>query len=179
MKIAGIIGWTLLGVVSGYGESAEAPAHPPDVLLKVVQAAQSSKAEALVSQRGDSSDTYHLRDAHYLGYIMRDGKSYTVAWLFYVRSRPEGREKPLARGHDFIVILDPDFKIVSCGQAGGGPYRMEGDKLFDAAGEAADFQSKDIVIRHGGYPISGGSFLPYPFPDRITDEEWDRGSFKR
>jgi len=176
---------SFLSAVSLLGSSAlcfaagtEAPARPPDVLKRMVVAAESSGIEVLDSKSGDSRDTYHLRDAHYLGYTVRDGKAYTVAWLFYIRSTPEGREIPPARGHDFIVMFDPDFRIVACAGAGGGPYRMEGDRLMDAEGECADFKSRDIAVRHGGWLI-GNSTLAYPFSDRITDAEWEAGTFKR
>jgi hypothetical protein len=54
---------------------------------------------------------------------------------------------------------------------------MQGDKLYFGENKepSADFTSTEPAIRHGGYVKVG---LPYPFPDRISDEEWDSGSFR-
>ena len=167
----------LLSSLPCAAEGPDAPANPPDVLLKMIQAVESSKTGGPTSRLGESGGTYHLRDAHFLGTVTRDGRTYTFGWLKFIRSRPADRETPPARGHDFIVVLDPEFKLVSHGEAGMGPYRIEGDRLI-GDGVDVDLQSKDPLIRRNGFLI-GGQFLEYPFPDRITDEEWESGKFKR
>ena len=179
MTIARLLFLLLLATPLPCGaEGPDAPVDPPNVLLKIVQAIESSKIEELTSKQGDSTDTYHLREAHFLGSVSRDNRTYTVGWMKFIRSRPANRDTPPARGHDFIVILDPDFKIVSHARVGMGPYRMEGHRLT-GGGADVNFQNTEPLTRHRGYMIDGSSFLPYPFPDRITDEEWNAGTFKR
>jgi hypothetical protein len=146
-------------------------------LLKIVQAAESSKIDEITSRTGDSNDTYHLRDAHFLGSVTRDGRTYTFGWIKFIRSRPANRETPPARGHDFIVVLDSELKLVSYSRVEMGSYRIEGNRLIGEEGEV-DLQSKEPLTRYKGFFI-GGQFLPYPFPDRITEEEWESGKFKR
>jgi len=158
-------------------EGPDAPANPPNILLKIVQAVEGSKIDEITSRAGDSNDTYHLREAHFLGSVTRDGRTYSFGWIKFIRSHPADRETPPAKGHDFIVVLDPELKLVSYGRVDMGPFRIEGNRLIGEDGEV-DLQSKEPLTRYKGFFI-GGQFLPYPFPDRITETEWESGNFKR
>lgn len=164
-------------VVPIFAEGPDAPTNPPNILLKIVQAVEGSKIDEINSRTSDSNGTYHLREAHFLGSVTRDGRTYNFGWFKFIRSRPADRETPPARGHDFIIVLDPEFKLVSYARVGMGPYRIEGDRL-KGDGVDVDLQSKDPLIRRNGFLIDG-QFLEYPFPDRITEEEWRSGNFKR
>ena len=138
---------------------------------------EGSKIDEISSGAGDSNDTYHLREAHLLGSVTRDGRTYNFGWFKFIRSRPADRETPPARGHDFIMIMDPDLKLVSYTRVEMGPYRIDGDRLI-GDGVDVDLQNREPLTRYRGYFI-GGQFLPYPFPDRISDEEWASGKFKQ
>jgi hypothetical protein len=56
---------------------------------------------------------------------------------------------------------------------------MRGEMLYAGAYDqnkkpCADFGSTRALTRHGGYPEIG---LDYPFPDRISEEDWQSGAF--
>ena len=109
--------------------------------------------------------------------MLRDAQRFTIAQATYVRSSSPGSETPPPRGHDFILILDSKFKIVSHARCGFERYRMSGDRLMLGDAELADFQTTDERIRHGGFLLDG--VLRYPFADRISDADWDSGAFKK
>ena len=158
------------------GDSGE-PAAEPKVLLKIIQAIEASKDDELTSKSSDGGTSYHLRETRYLGTVLRDAQRFTIAQATYVRSSSPGSETPPPRGHDFILILDSKFKIVSHARCGFERYRMSGDRLMLGDAELADFQTTDERIRHGGFLLDG--VLRYPFADRISDADWDSGAFKK
>lgn len=168
-----------LFAIGGYCAAADSgdALEEPQTLLKVVTAVEKSGIDELTSKKDEQGTSYHMRRIDLVGTITRDKRVYSIAHAVFVRSSPPGRDTPPARGHDFIIALDDGFKIVGVGRTGFGSYRMQGDKLYFGENKepCADFGSTDPAIRHGGYFEIG---LPYPFPDRISDEEWDSGSFR-
>ena len=168
-----------------HGADARYPQDEPKILLKIVTALENSGIEELDSNKtpGEGENTtYHLCSADFLGVVERNGGKFTIALAFYRRSSPPDGETPPARGHSFIVVLDKDWKVVGHGRpdVDGGIY-MLGDKLYSKkrgeleGKEVADFASTSPQIRHGGYYLLN---LEYPFPDRISDEDWDAGNFE-
>ena len=173
-----LIAIALLAVATVHAADSGEPAAEPKVLLKIVQAIEASKVDELTSKAGDGGTSYHLREVRYLGTVSRDAQRFTIAQATFVRSSIPGKDTPPPRGHDFILILDSTFKIVSHARCEFGPYHMRGDRLMLGDTVAADFQTTDERIRHGGF-LMGGGFLPYPFADRISDADWDSGAFRK
>jgi len=157
-------------------DSGEALAEPK-TLVKVISAIESSGIDELTSKKDEQGTSYHLRRAILLGTVTRAGLTYTIAHAVFVRSSPPGRETPPPRGHDFIVVLDANYRILAHGRTGFGEYRMRGDRLYydGIPDPCADFGTTSPGVRHGGYPEIG---LPYPFPDRISDADWESGAFQ-
>ena len=145
-------------------------------MLKMIESIEASKIDVLTSKNGDSGTTYHMRGIQFLGTVSRDKQNYTVAHAVFVRSSSPGQATPPARGHDFIIVFDSAFRIAAYGRTDFGNYRMIGDRLMYGENVVADFASTEPVTRHSGYFEIG---LPYPFADRIPDEEWDKGTFKK
>lgn len=159
-------------------DSGEALSEPK-TLLKVVTALESSNRDELASKKDEQGISYHLRNAVFLGTVNKGGRTYTIAEAVYVRSSPPGRDTPPPRGHSFIVVFDLKFRICGVGRVSGGGYCMRGEKLYAGAYDqkkepCADFGSTKAVTRHSGYPEIG---LDYPFPDRISEEDWQSGAF--
>lgn len=159
-------------------DSGEALSEPK-TLLRIVTAIESSNLDELTSKKDEQGTSYHLRRAVYLGTVNRGGQTYTIAHAVYVRSSPPGRDTPPPRGHDFIIVFDPKFTICGVGRTSYGEYYMKGEKLYpgpyDEKNEpCADFGSKRALTRHSGYTEIG---LAYPFPDRISEDDWQSGAF--
>ncbi len=159
---------------------AGAPANDPKVLGKVVAALETSGIDHLTSKGYGIEGreySYHLTTVDYLGTIQRDGKAFTVATAQFVRSSRRGSQNPNARGHGFIILLDPDYRIATHARLDFHPYLLQGEKVILGDTIVIDFSDRDIRIRHRGWPVDSG-FLAYPFADKITDEEWECGSFR-
>ncbi len=162
--------------LSGFAaDSGEALAEPK-TLVKVISAIESSGIDELTSKEDEQGTSYHLRRANLLGTVTRGGLTYTIAHAVFVRSSPPGRETPPPRGHDFVVVLDSSFRILAHGRTTFGEYHMRGDRLYfgSSTESCADFATTQPSIRHLGYHEIG---LPYPFPDRISDADWESGAF--
>lgn len=177
MKIHVVLALFAIGT-SMAADSGEALCEPK-TLLKIVTALESSNRDVLVSKKDEQGTSYHLRSAIFLGTVNRDGRTYTIAKADYIRSSPPGRDTPPPRGHCFIVVFDPQFHICGAGRVSQGEYSMRGEKLYTGAFDlnkepCADFGSTRAQIRHGGYPEIS---LDYPFPDRISEEDWQSGAF--
>lgn len=169
----------LLPLVAFGGDSGDATLTP-DVVLRIVKALSGSKVKELTSKvmkEGGDTYSYHLKRVDYLGTVERDGKRYTVATVFFIRSSPKGSEYPPARGHSFILLLDPAFKIVSHARFEGDGCYMRGESLMSGETVIMDFSAKDEHTRYRGW-LAGGDDLPYPFADKISEEEWESGSFR-
>ncbi|MCE9519856.1 MAG: hypothetical protein K8R87_09930 [Verrucomicrobia bacterium] len=151
----------------------------PKTFLKIVTAIESSKISELTSSKDEHGTSYHLRRAEFLGTVRRDGRTYTIAHAVFIRSSPLGQDTPPPRGHDFIVVLDPKFNICGVGRTTFGEYYMKGERLYFGAYDdnnkpCADFGSTAAFTRYRGYIEIG---LEYPFPDRISEENWQTGAF--
>ena len=94
----------------------------------------------------------------------------------YIRSRPQGRETPPARGHSFLVALSSDFEIAAYSRNAGGGFRLDGSRLIKGDELIVDFGKSTVANRFSGYGAIG---LPYFFSDRITDEQWADDEFIR
>jgi hypothetical protein len=159
-------------------DSGDALAEPKSV-LKIVTAIESSNIDRLTSKKDEQGTSYHLRRAEFLGTVSRGGKTFTIAHAVFVRSSPPGRDTPPPRGYDFIVVFGPDFKICGVGRTTFGDYYMKGEKLYfgkndDKKALCADFGCTKALTRYRGFHKIG---LDYPFPDRITETEWESGAF--
>ena len=172
-----IVAFLLLSTAGFAADSGEALAEPK-ALLKVISAIESSSIDQLTSKKDEQGTSYHLRRAVLLGTVSRGGQTYTIAHAVFVRSSPPGRETPPPRGHDFILVLDSSFRILAHGRTTFGEYHMRGDRLYfgDSAEPCADFASTDPRIRHSGYIDIG---LSYPFPDRISEADWESRAFQK
>jgi hypothetical protein len=76
-------------------------------------------------------------------------------------------------------VLDAKFNICGVGNTTFGEYYMKGERLYFGAYDekkepCADFGSTAAATRYGGYTEIG---LDYPFPDRISEEDWESGRF--
>jgi hypothetical protein len=174
-----LIALILFSMGTGFAADSGEALADPKTLLKVITAIESSKIDELTSQIDEQGTSYHLKKVSFLGTVNRSGKIYTIAHATYVRSSPPGRETPPARGHDFIVVFDSHFKICGVGRTTFGEYYMQGETLYhgtyDEKNEpCADFGSTEALIRYRGFINIG---LDYPFPDRISEEDWQSGAF--
>lgn len=171
----------LLTILPAHGEDAGAMISEPRVLLRIVTALEESKIEELTSTTSvheGQEYSYHLKEVDYLGSLERFGKRYIIATAFFLRSSAKGSEYPPARGHGFILILDEKDKIVSHARFDRGNYHLNhADVLMIGDEPVLDFADKDIRTRYHGWLASQG-FLPYPFDDKISEEEWETGSFR-
>jgi hypothetical protein len=162
------------------GDNAGAMLDEPRVLTRIVTALEDSKIDQLTSGTSvheGQEYSYHLKAVDYLGTLQRFGKRYVVATAFFLRSSAKGSEYPPARGHGFILILDSNYKIVSHGRLDRGNYYLNhADVLMLGDEPVIDFADKDIRTRYHGWLVDG--FLPYPFEDRISEEDWDSGAFR-
>ncbi len=159
-------------------DSGDALAEP-QTFLKIVTAIESSNIDCLTSMKDERGTSYHLRRTEFLGTVNRADKTYTIAHAVFVRSSPPGRDTPPARGHDFIVVFGPDFKICGVGRTSCGDYYMKGEKLYFGAYDeknepCADFGCTRAFTRYRGFHEIG---LEYPFPDKISEEDWQSGAF--
>ncbi|MFD0894844.1 hypothetical protein KBB96_04495 [Luteolibacter ambystomatis] len=171
-----IFGFCLLPVLPLRGEDAGAMLDDPTVYFKIVKAIQDSRIEVLKPKVTENT-SYHLKSVEYLGYVTRFGKRYYIAQAFFLRSSPQGRETPPPRGHSTLLILDSKCRIVSHGWDGETDLHLSGTVLESGGKPVLDFEDMDIRVRHSGW-IWGGSHLPYPFEDRISDEDWESGAFR-
>ncbi len=148
-------------------------------VLRIVQALAETKEEQLkpsVYDHDGTKTSYHLSSVRYLGTITRGNQSFTVATALFIRSSPEGRERPPARGHGFLLLLDKKNRItLYCTMDFPDQVELIGDKLHrigkmpleSAKPIIADLGLADIPSRTRGFLIEGDAFLPYPFSDRI------------
>lgn len=164
------------------GEGAEAPVAQPKVLLKVVGALESSGVDELTSgerQEGGVRTTYHLKEARYLGTLSWKDETVVLVTAFYIRSRNPGSEVPPARGHFFLVCLDAAAgKVVAHTRLELADYRLDGEVMKLGNQAVGDFGNHDDLTRYRGYLVDG-ALLPYPFKDRITEADWESGTFKK
>ncbi len=175
MKIPQLAALYLLSAFGVFADSSGRPTSPPDTTLKMVQAMESSKIGGLVSSVGNDGVSYHLRDFHFLGTVHRDGQAYSVAHALFVRSSNPGTDMPPARGHNYIIVFDQDFKIAAHGKTEIGVFRMEENRILMDGVEVADLGTVEPARRrHGFIEIN----LRYPFADRISDADWESGSFE-
>jgi hypothetical protein len=177
MKTLTVLVLLAIGVCMA-ADSGEALSEPK-TFLKIVTAIESSNIDVLTSKKDEQGTTYHLRRAEFLGTVNRADKTYTIAHAVFVRSSPPGRETPPARGHDFIVVFDPDFRICGVGRTTFGQYYMKGENLYFGAYDdknepCADFGCTRALTRKSGFTEIG---LDYPFPDKISEEDWQSGAF--
>ena len=163
----------LLLSLPSFGEDSGVTQTDPTAFFKIVAAIEQSTLPGLKTKKDDDGTTYHLRGVYYLGQVRRDGQTYSVAQISFVRSSPPGRDVPPPRGHGFVLLLDQTFQIVACGRSNHGILHMEGSKLMEGKAEVADFESTDVRVRHSGFADLN---MPYPFADRITEEEWNSTS---
>jgi hypothetical protein len=181
MKLLCLLALLALPMTSAGGQFGDYQ-EEPKILLKIVSALEKSGFEELTSRKPEGENySYHLGAAKFLGTVERSGKSYVIAYAFFLRSSPQGRGTPPARGHHFIVVLDPEWKIVGHGRVDMGEYYLLGTELHyleSKAGEEgqviADFGSTKASVRNGGYSLLN---MPYPFPDRISDADYEAGKF--
>jgi hypothetical protein len=96
--------------VSLAGFSDDQYAEPPDVLSRIVAAAE--RSDSKLRSATDGNISYYLRRAEYIGSCEAPFGTVHIARLLYVRSAPKGSKSP-ARGHTFIVFLDRRFAIRS------------------------------------------------------------------
>ena len=176
MKIPQFAALYLLSAFGVFADSAGRPASPPDKTLKMVQAMESSKIGGLVSVVGDDGVSYHLRDFHFLGTVRRDGQIYSVAHALFVRSSNAETAMPPARGHNYIIVFDQNFKIAAHGKTEIGVFRMEENRILMNDVQVADLSTEEPARRHSGFIEIN---LPYPFADRISDADWESRSFER
>lgn len=163
----------LLVSIPSFGEDSGVAQTDPTAFFKIVAAIEQSTLPGLKTNKQVDGTTYHLRGVYYLGQVRRDGQTYSVAQVSFVRSSPPGRDVPPPRGHGLVVLLNQSFHIVACGRSNHGFLHMEGSKLMEGMAEVADFESTDVRVRHSGFADLN---MPYPFADRITEEEWNSKS---
>ncbi|WP_156345150.1 hypothetical protein [Verrucomicrobium spinosum] len=163
-------------------EGAEAPVERPQVLLKAVAALEGSGVAELTSGErveGGVRARYHLKEARYLGALSWKEETLVLVTALYIRFRNPGSDVPPARGHFFVVCLDAEAsKVVAHTRLELADCHLDGEilKLGDQA--ADDFGNHDDLTRYRGYLI-GGALLPYPYKDRITEAEWEAGTFRK
>jgi hypothetical protein len=102
----------------------------PDVLTRIIAGAESS-GEPLQSKaiKGESA-VYYLRSAEYIGECVASFGTVHIAQLSFLRSGDRGQQTPPPRGHTFLVFYDADFKVRGYWRDPGGPYKVDGTKLF-------------------------------------------------
>lgn len=153
----------------------------PEVVASIVQGLADSKIDELtsrISQHEGHQYSYHLKKIDYLGTVQRDGHRYTIAAAKFLRSSAKGSEYPPARGHSFLIIFDETFRIASYSRCEWQELFMEGNVLKAGNEPLADFGSTDPLVRYRGWLLDG-SHMPYPFADKISEKEWESGSFKK
>jgi hypothetical protein len=158
----------LILCLPSFGEDSGVAQADPKTFFKIVAAIEQSKLPGLKTNKDGDGTTYHLRGIYYLGQVRRDGKTYSVAQVSFVRSSPPGRDVPPPRGHGFVVLLDSSFRIVAHGRSNHGFLHMIGSKLMEGDSEVADFASREPGVRFSGFVHLN---MAYPFADRITEEE--------
>jgi hypothetical protein len=174
----------ILAMATAYAINEYEPPADSKVLLRVVQAIEDSKIEDLTSGRSPNGGYQHLKEADYLGFIDRDGKRFTIAYVVYTfpptpASETGGSPLPELR-YDFILILDPTFKIVSHRHCGVRQLRQQGEQLISGESVIVDFSKTDDTTRHSGFQIGNTLlYLPYPFADRISEEDWKSRAFRK
>jgi len=159
-------------------------------VLRIVQALVGSKARELTPRTYEHDGlkySCHLSSVRHLGAISRDSETFSVATALFIRSSPEDGELPPARGHGFLLLLDRKGRIASCCRLDfpdqvelidRGKLRRIGKLPFEQERETiGDLGASDIPTRSRGYLIDGAAFLPYPFPDRMTEPD-DAGKSK-
>jgi hypothetical protein len=158
-------------------EDAGQATDPPDVVAKIAAGLNHSGIAQLTSHTSeDDGTTYHLKTLDYLGTIERDGNRYPVAALQFIRSSVGNTGYPPARGHGFLAIFDHTFKVISYGPLYFGDYHMEGNVLYSGKTLLADFDTTDPSVRTFGWMLDS-TRTPYPFPDKISEEDWESGAF--
>ena len=154
-------------------------------IYRISQALVESKIDELTPKLSLHADkvhrsSYHLSSVRYLGGVSRGDQRFTVASVLFIRSSPEASVQPPARGHGFLLMLDPEYHIASyCRLDFPDQIDLIGARLYRIGkvpfkGERSligDLDSADIPSRSRGFLIDGDAFLPYPFSDRIAQPE--------
>ena len=148
----------------------------PKILLRMIQGMEKSGEDQFISKKPPGeNDTYHLKSIEYFGYVERGKEKFFIASAGFIRSRPFGQDTPVARGHSCMIVFRPDFTIAASSRADISGCYMEGNRLMSEEGVVADFDSRDVSVRHHGYTEL--SDLPYFFSDKITDKQWEDDEF--
>lgn len=179
-RILWLIVVTLLPLIA-CAEDAGQMTATPDVIARVVRALSESKVDELTSKttmHEGREYSYHLKTVDYLGAVTRDERRYTVAAAKFLRSSAKESAYPPARGHGFILLLDESFRIVSHARLDYAAYSMKGEVLMCKDTVLVDFSAHDELTRYRGWMVDG-VLMPYPFADKITEAEWESGSFRK
>jgi len=83
----------------------------PDVLARIVSAADRYGSPLRSLATKDEPTVYYLRRAEYIGQVEAPSGPVHIARLFFIRSGVRGQQTPPARGHTFIAFLDREFAI--------------------------------------------------------------------
>jgi len=176
LKLALLLAFTAFGSGVSFAGGREEPMADPKTLLKMVEGLEKSGDDRFTSSKPPKENgiTYHLSSIEFIGTIVRGKERFLIASTFYIRSRNPGRDTPPARGHSFMIVFRPDFSIAAASRADISGCHMDGNRLI---GEevVADFDSRDVRVRHGGYVELAG--LPYFFSDPISDKQWEDDEF--
>jgi hypothetical protein len=167
-----------LAFASSPGDSTDTP----DVIAKMVQGLAASKIDHLTSKTysdGDREFSYHLKTVDYFGTIQRDGRRYTIAAAKFLRSSAKGSEYPPARGHSFLIMFDDGFRIATHARLDFGTYELHGNVLKLGESVIADLGSTEPIIRYHGWLVGGDDFMAYPSADRISEADWESGTFRK
>ncbi|MEK7949317.1 hypothetical protein [Luteolibacter soli] len=177
LKHALLLAFTVLGSGLSFAGGREEPMADPKTLLKMVEGLEKSGDERFTSSKPPKENgiSYQLSSIEFIGSVERGKERFLIASAFYIRSRNPGRDTPPARGHTFMIVFRPDFSIAAGSRADISGCRMDGNRLMGEDGVVADFDSRDVSVRHHGY--AGLDDLPYFFSDRITDKQWEDDEF--
>ena len=101
----------VLSVVARADFSDDQLPAAPDILARVISAAERNGTPLRSIATKDEPTVYYLRSAEYIGQVEAPFGSVHIARLFYIRSGVRGQQTPPPRGHTFIVFLDWTFTI--------------------------------------------------------------------
>lgn len=151
----------------------------PRVLLQVLEAIENSRIDDLAIGGSRTSYCYQYpSEVRCLGLLDRDSQRFTVAYVAYTMLDSLDQIPPLRQG--YILILDSRFNIVSYSPCNDRQLRMDRDLLISEDRVLLDFNAIDDSIRYRGFQIGDTVlYLPYPFKDRISEEDWKSGEFRK